>query len=86
MYGYLLTKRLEQAGWGAVPGGTLYPALRRLEEGGLVVSEWSSEQPGPARKYYALTPQGREAATASHEAWLRFSATVSNLFSPKEEA
>jgi len=49
-----------------VPGGTVYPALRRLEETGYLVSKWekqsiSQSEPRPQRKYYELTRAGREA-------------------------
>ncbi len=49
-----------------VPGGTVYPALRRLEETGYLVSKWEEQriaqaEPRPARKYYELTRGGREA-------------------------
>ena len=48
-----------------LPSGTVYPALRRLEEAGLVVSKWEDEETAqraqrPARKYYELTDSGRE--------------------------
>ena len=47
------------------PGGTVYPALRRLEDTGYLTSEWeepsiSQTEPRPARKYYELTSEGRE--------------------------
>ena len=49
-----------------LPGGTVYPALRRLEEAGHLTSQW--EKPAlaqadqrPPRKYYELTRSGREA-------------------------
>ena len=49
-----------------VPGGTVYPALRRLEESGHLTSKWekqsiSQSEPRPQRKYYELTRAGREA-------------------------
>ena len=49
-----------------VPGGTVYPALRRLEEAGYLGSKWekpsiAQAEPRPARKYYELTRAGREA-------------------------
>lgn len=49
-----------------VPGGTVYPALRRLEEAGYLISKWekqsiSQAEPRPQRKYYELTRTGREA-------------------------
>jgi PadR family transcriptional regulator PadR len=49
-----------------VPGGTVYPALRRLEETGYLISKWekqsiSQSEPRPQRRYYELTRAGREA-------------------------
>lgn len=48
-----------------VPGGTVYPALRRLEEAGYLASKWekvsiSQSEPRPQRRYYELTRDGRE--------------------------
>ena len=48
-----------------VPGGTVYPALRRLEEAGYLSSQWEKQsiaqaEPRPPRKYYELTRAGRE--------------------------
>jgi PadR family transcriptional regulator PadR len=48
-----------------LPGGTVYPALRRLEEAGYLTSKWehpkiSQAEPRPARKYYELTRPGQE--------------------------
>ena len=39
--------------------GNLYRALRGLEEEGLVSSEWSAELPGPTKRTYTLTDDGR---------------------------
>jgi PadR family transcriptional regulator PadR len=49
-----------------LPSGTVYPALRRLEDGGLVKSKWEKHaiaqaESRPPRKYYELTKAGREA-------------------------
>ena len=49
-----------------LPGGTVYPALRRLEEAGYLASKWEKQSiapaaPRPPRKYYDLTRAGREA-------------------------
>jgi DNA-binding PadR family transcriptional regulator len=48
------------------PSGTVYPALRRLEQQELITSKWEKEHTAyaeqrPARKYYQLTRQGKEA-------------------------
>jgi len=49
-----------------VPGGTVYPALRRLEDSGHLTSKWEKQSIAqadqrPPRKYYELTREGREA-------------------------
>jgi len=49
-----------------LPSGTVYPALRRLEQLGLVDSKWEKEgiaqrEQRPARKYYEITREGKEA-------------------------
>jgi PadR family transcriptional regulator, regulatory protein PadR len=46
-----------------LPGGTVYPALRRLEEAGYLTSQWekpsiAQAEPRPQRKYYELTRAG----------------------------
>jgi DNA-binding PadR family transcriptional regulator len=51
-----------------LPSGTVYPALRRMEEQGLIEGTWEKPQVAqrdarPARKYYQLTRSGREALT-----------------------
>ena len=51
-----------------LPSGTVYPALRRLEETGLVDSKWekatiAQREQRPPRKYYELTPDGKDALT-----------------------
>ena len=55
-YGYGLLKTLEAAG---IPsdGNTIYPLLRRLEERGLLASEWNTEDSRP-RKFYRTSPAG----------------------------
>ena len=60
-YGYALLKTLEAAG---IPsdGNTVYPLLRRLEERGLLESEWNTEESRP-RKFYRTTPAGEALAT-----------------------
>jgi PadR family transcriptional regulator PadR len=61
MHGYELIERLpEVAGSEAkVDVGNLYRLLRGLEEEGVVTSEWSADLPGPAKRTYELTDEGR---------------------------
>ena len=55
-YGYSLIKRLSEKGFD-VDQGTLYPLLRRLEERGLLESDWVVDDPRP-RKYYRINSTG----------------------------
>ncbi len=59
-YGYALLKNLAAAG---IPSdaNTIYPLLRRLEERGLLASEWNTDDSRP-RKFYRTTPAGAELA------------------------
>jgi DNA-binding PadR family transcriptional regulator len=60
-YGYALLKTLEDAGISS-DGNTVYPLLRRLEERGLLASEWNTDDSRP-RKFYRTTAAGSELAT-----------------------
>ena len=49
-----------------IPSGTVYPALRRLEKGGFIRSQWEKSavaraEQRPIRKYYQITPEGESA-------------------------
>jgi DNA-binding PadR family transcriptional regulator len=58
--------------------GTLYPLMRRLEEQGLLVSEWRIEE-GPPRRYYKLSPKGVRAYAELTENWQALVATMDKL-------
>lgn len=59
-YGYEILARLSQLDFPAIPtAGGLYRQLRRLEEAGYVSSEWHAGDAGPDKRYYQLTPAGR---------------------------
>lgn len=79
-HGYELSQRLAQRSDGVlgVPEGSLYPALHRLERGGLVESAWSSGD-GRRRRIYRLTAAGRRAARESRDEWRAFSAVVDRV-------
>src|SRR5574341_729065 len=57
-YGYSLMQRLAKQGL-PIDQGTLYPLLRRLEDQGLLKSEWQIEDSRP-RRYYAISEQGAQ--------------------------
>ncbi len=59
-YGYSLVRVLSEGGSISLKEGTVYPILARLDRDGLVRSEWVESDQGPPRKYYAITPVGRQ--------------------------
>jgi poly-beta-hydroxybutyrate-responsive repressor len=61
-YGYELIQSIQRFGFveGQAPPGMIYRHLRQLEEDGLVASEWTTESPGPAKRMYHLTSEGKE--------------------------
>jgi transcriptional regulator len=61
MHGYGIGTRLTQISNGVlqVNGGSLFPALGRLERNGLIKGEWRSTENGRKAKYYSITAQGR---------------------------
>lgn len=78
-YGLSLTHRLAATGLDEVPGGSLYPALLRLEKQGFVSVSWRPSTSGPARKYYGLTPAGLAELAARRAEWRAFRAAVNPL-------
>ena len=70
-YGFQMIKELRERsrGFFDVKEGTLYPALRRLEERGFVESAWVEREVGVPRKYYTLTDRGRRALHEAKQVW-----------------
>lgn len=59
-----------------LPEGTIYPALHRLEESGVLASAWQTPASGRKRRVYSLTPKGRDALAERRKVWGRFSKAV----------
>ena len=78
-YGYALIQSLTEAGILDLKGGTIYPLLARLEQEGLVSSEWRAGDGGPGRKYFTITATGREVLTRSAAGWSDFSARIGSI-------
>jgi PadR family transcriptional regulator PadR len=70
-HGYAIAREIERRSADALsPGeGILYPALRTLENEGLLVGEWQVQPSGPARKVYTLTDEGRKELSKRTQAW-----------------
>ena len=75
-YGYRIIQEMKERSEETflLKDGTLYPILYRLEEDGLVVSEWSTaEGKQVSRKYYAITEEGEKALEEIEAVWKRIS-------------
>src|SRR5207247_10074134 len=86
LHGYELLERIPELGVeGRVDIGNLYRLLRALEEEGLVQSEWSADLPGPAKRTYELTAEGRRLLDRWAEALRRAESTISKFLERYEE-
>jgi transcriptional regulator len=63
----------------ALPEGTVYPALHRLEHAGLLSSRWVTAGSGRRRRVYALTRQGGRALAEQRAVWERFAGAIGGL-------
>ena len=76
-YGYALVQALNERGI-SVDANTLYPLLRRLENQGLLGSEWDTSESKP-RKYYKRTEYGSQINAELAAQWKTMSAGIQNL-------
>lgn len=76
-YGYSLMQILAKQGL-EIEEGTLYPLLRRLEKRELLQSEWQVGESRP-RRYYTISPLGREVLTTLVEEWGNLVAVMDHL-------
>jgi DNA-binding PadR family transcriptional regulator len=62
-----------------LPEGTIYPALHRLEQAGLLASRWVTAESGRRRRVYALTRNGNRALAERRAVWEQFSDAIGGL-------
>jgi transcriptional regulator len=86
-HGYGIATRIHQLSDDVlkVEEGSLYPALYRMEEQGLIDSEWSVTENNRKAKFYRLTRKGRTAAQAEADGWLRLSSAVTRVLRAIEQ-
>ncbi len=78
-YGYEISQALARYGFGTISEGTIYPLLLRLEKGGLIMARFMESGSGPRRKYYTLTPEGREELQQFRSSYWEMTAAVGSL-------
>src|SRR3954468_23178464 len=81
LHGYAIASRFEQVSGGAlqVNMGTLYPALMRLEQRGLVGGNWGATETNRKARFYAVTPAGRRQLAREKQAWDRMAGIIHAL-------
>ena len=86
VHGYAIAQRLQQISRDVVqvPGGSLYPALHRLENRKLLAAEWRRTETGREAKFYRLTRSGRARLEAGSASWQRLSETIGLILSMAE--
>lgn len=81
LHGYAIAARLEQTSRGALQlnMGTLYPALMRLEQRGLLKGVWGTTENNRKARFYSLTAAGRRQLAKDKQAWHRMSVIIADV-------
>jgi transcriptional regulator len=84
-HGYAIAARLEQVSRGALQlnMGTLYPALMRLEQRGLIRGTWGITDSNRKARYYALTAAGRRQLAKEKASWEQMAGIIQMLLQGK---
>jgi transcriptional regulator len=87
IHGYAIAQRIQQISRDAlqVLQGSLYPALHRLENRGLLAAEWQQSETGRAAKFYRLTPRGRAQLKTETANWARLSEAIALVLRAAED-
>ena len=81
LHGYGLARRIEQTARGTLSlnQGTIYPALLRLEQQGLIASAWGTSDNNRRAKFYEITRAGEKHLAAETKQWARMTSLVNRL-------
>jgi transcriptional regulator len=79
LHGYGVLLRIRQISGEAlqIPQGSLYPALYRLEQQGLIDAEWGQSDNNRRARFYTVTPAGRRRLREETAGWKRLAAAIS---------
>jgi transcriptional regulator len=80
-HGWAIAERLHQISGAtlSIRQGSLYPALHRLERGGLIKAQWGTSDNNRRAKFYALTKKGRARLNVEISAWRTLSEAVAQV-------
>ena len=84
IHGYGIAQRLQLISRDVVqvPQGSLYPALHRLENRGLLTADWKMSDTGREAKFYRLTPKGRSELKEQAASWVRLTEAIGLILRP----
>ena len=87
LHGYGVARRIEQTSGDrlSVNYGTIYPALLKLEQEGVIASEWGMSENNRRAKYYRLTRAGRRHVEKETRDWERTTAILARFLAPREQ-
>jgi transcriptional regulator len=88
MHGYAISRWIRERSGELfrIEEGALYPALRRLEERGLIAGEWALTETQREAKVYRLTQEGRKQLRAELRDWSRYVDAMSRVLQPEAGA
>ncbi|PYT16568.1 MAG: PadR family transcriptional regulator [Acidobacteria bacterium] len=66
----------------AIDHGSLYPALQRLERGGVISGKWETSSTNRRARYYRLTADGRKRLAAERSRWEQMAAAITRVMRP----
>lgn len=87
VHGYAIAQRLQQVSRDVVqvPQGSLYPALHRLENRGILAADWKATDTGREAKFYKLTQKGKKELETETGKWERLAEAVALILRMENE-
>ena len=88
LHGYGIARRIEQTSGNVLSlnYGTVYPALLKLEQEGVIASEWGVSENNRKAKFYRLTRAGRRRVEREAREWEQTTAILARFLAPAKEA
>jgi PadR family transcriptional regulator, regulatory protein PadR len=87
LHGYGVARRIEQISRDAIllNQGTIYASLVRLQQRGLIRSEWGTSDNKRRAKFYSITPRGTNRLASAAENWEQLTAVLARFFAIQKE-
>jgi PadR family transcriptional regulator PadR len=87
-YGYEIMKSIIEQGKGLfnIKDATIYTAFKRMEKEGLISTYWGDEDGGPRRKYYTITPKGKDVYAQKVIEWTEINIVLNHLIGGEDNA